>query len=130
MTVSGDHTRTCLQSDTGGLVAELLGHTGGLTKATYSLTAAVFVTVDDHTAHIWDVSQEAYSPQQLALYLDCYVPFRFNKRIAMSLIPVRPDPKKCQAPVQIPSKVNSGKWIETAKISRERVKAPVPLRPH
>ena len=105
VTVSGDHTARVFESDTGGLVAELLGHTGRLTKATYSPDGRRLVTVgDDHTAHIWDVSQEAYSPQQLALYLDCYVPFRFEPKDSNVLIPVRPDPKKCQAPAQIPSR--------------------------
>ena len=65
-------------------------------SATYSPDGHRIVTASaDNTARVWDVSPETRTPDQLARFIRCHVPVKFDPLIKNIVVPHTPTPEDC-----------------------------------
>ena len=79
-------------SETGKLVAELKGLAG--TRILISPDSRTLFSTDDSGRHIvWDIRAEQRTPQEVAKWLRCYVPFRLD---GTKLVSAAANPSRCK----------------------------------
>ena len=96
VTASDDTTARVWEADSGRLLAELAGHGESVLSTTYSPDGRRIVTAsDDHTARVWEVAPETRTPDQLAPFIRCHVPVKFDPLIKNRVIPHTPTAQDC-----------------------------------